>query len=92
MPANRKPIHKYPVDISQEPDKYLPSLFLDVQIDNQFVKTEIRPLRKDIGYYTVNFNNIFLAHIHKTGEKWVDFLGSTNEVYEAVGRAIEKNL
>jgi hypothetical protein len=83
---------KYPSYQSEEPEKYLPSFFLDVSIDNQVVKAEIRPLRKDIGYYTVNLNNVFLAHIRKSGGQWVDFLGGTNDVYQAVGKAIEGHI
>jgi hypothetical protein len=56
------------------------------------VKAEIRPLRKDVGHYTVNLNNLFLAHIRLSGDQWVDFLGKTNEVYQAVGDAIVKHL
>jgi hypothetical protein len=80
---------KYPTDRPQEPEKYLPSFFIDVPIDNQIIKAEIRPLRKDVGYYTVNLNNVFLAHIRLLGKQWVDFLGATNDVYQAVGKAIE---
>jgi hypothetical protein len=83
---------KYPTDQSQEPEKYLPSFFVDVPIDNQIVKAEIRPLRKDIGYYTVNLNNVFLAHIRLQGEQWVDFLGGSNDVYQAVCKAIEMHI
>jgi hypothetical protein len=92
--VNRKYGHGYPVNnqFGREEDKYLPSFFLDVLFDFQIVKTEIRPLKKDPGYYTVNMNNIFLAHIRKFGEKWIDFLGTSNEVYEAVGHEIEKHL
>lgn len=81
-----------PSDISQEPDKYLPSFFVEVPFDNQIVRTEIKPLKKDKGYYTVNLNNIFLAHIHQVGDVWCDFLGSTNEIYQAVGKKIEEKI
>jgi hypothetical protein len=81
--------HKYPTNEFNEPEKYLPSFFLDVPFDNQIVKAEIRPLRKDVGYYTVNLNNIFLAHIHSVGGNWVDFLGKTTEVYQTIGMLIE---
>jgi hypothetical protein len=84
--------HKYPMNDAQEQDKYLPSVFREVEIDKQLVKVEIRPLRKDIGYFTISVNSVFVGHIHKVGEKWVDFIGSTNEVYLAVGKVIEEHL
>jgi hypothetical protein len=90
--VNRKYGHGYPVQQSQEPEKYLPSFFLDVPFDNQIVKAEIRPLRKDIGYFTVNLNNVFLAHIHKIGDRWYDFIAQTNDLYMAVGKEIEAHL
>ena len=89
MPAHNTGGHKYPAYEPNESDKYLPSLFFDVEIDRQMVKVEARPLRKDIGYYTINLNHVFLAYIHKMGDVWKDFLGATNEVYQAVGQGIE---
>ena len=90
-----KPIrhgHKYPMTEPSEQDKYLPSIFKEVEIDKQLLKVEIRPLRKDIGYFTITINSVFLGHIHKLGEKWVDFIGSTNEIYTAVGKVIDEHL
>jgi hypothetical protein len=84
--------HRYPITEPQEQDKYLPSIFKEVEIDNQLLKVEIRPLRKDIGYFTITINSIFLGHIHKVEEKWVDFVGSTNEIYMAVGKVIDEHL
>ena len=83
--------HKYPMSEPSEQDKYLPSIFKEVEIDKQLLKVEIRPLRRDIGFFTITINSIFLGHIHKIGENWVDFIGSTNEVYTAVGKAIEEH-
>ncbi len=82
--------HKYPTNEFNESEKYLPSFFMDVPFDNQIVKAEIRPLKKDKGYYTVILNNVFLAHIHYMGGEWVDFLGKTHELYRAVGKMIEE--
>ena len=83
--------HKYPMSEPPEQDKYLPSIFKEVEIDNQLLKVEIRPLRKDIGYFTITINSIFLGHIHKVGEKWVDFVGSSHEIYMAVGKVIDEH-
>lgn len=82
--------HKYPTYEPSDSEKYLPSFFLDVPFDNQIVKAEIRPLVKDKGYYSVTINNIFIAHIHKMGENWEDFLGKTHELYKIVGKLIEE--
>ncbi len=81
--------HKYPTNEFNEPEKYLPSFFVEISFDNQILKAEIRPLRKDVGYYTVNLNNVFLAHIHKVGSVWSDFLGGSNELYQVIGSEIE---
>ena len=90
MTERRPGGHKYPVSYEpNETDKYLPSLFFDVEIDKQIIKAEARPLRKDKGYYTVNLNKVFLAHIHLMGNQWKDFLGNTNEIYQAVGNQIK---
>jgi hypothetical protein len=92
MPASRKPYHKYPVSQSPEPEKYLPSFFLEVPFDNLVLQAEIRPLRKDVGYFTVNINHVFMAHIHKMGETWKDFVGATSELYQVVGSLIDEHL
>jgi hypothetical protein len=88
--TNLRSGHKYPSTAFNEPEKYLPSFFLEVPFDNLLVNAEVRPLRKDVGYYTVNLNNIFLAHIHLLGGEWVDFLGKTNELYHTIGKLIEE--
>ena len=88
--ANPRYGHKYPSNDFQETEKYLPSFFLDVQFDNQILKAEIRPLKKDKGYFTVIINNIFLAHIHSLQGDWVDFLGKSHELYKIVGKMIEE--
>ena len=80
-----------PMTDPPEQDKYLPSIFKEVEIDKQMLKVEIQPLRKDIGYYTITINSLFLGHIHKTREIWVDFIGSTNEIYMAVGKVIDEH-
>ena len=86
-----KSYHKYPANTPQEQEKYLPSIFREVDMDKQRLKIEIRPLRKDIGYFTITINSVFLGHIHKVGEKWVDFIGSTNDIYFVVGKLIEEH-
>jgi hypothetical protein len=88
MPASRKPIHKYPT-VNPEPEKYLPSFFLDITVENKVFKAEIRPLTRDKGYYTINLDGIFMGHIHKSGLVWTDFLGNTNQIYQMVGEGIE---
>jgi hypothetical protein len=88
--TNLRSGHKYPSNDFNEPEKYLPSFFLDVPFDNQLVRAEVRPLRKDVGYYTINLNNVFLAHIHLLGGNWLDFLGKTNDLYQTIGRLIEE--
>ncbi len=88
--TNLKYGHKYPTYEFNDSEEYLPSFFLDVPFDNQNVKAEIRPLKKDVGYYTLILNNVFLAHIHCLGGEWVDFLGKTHELYGIVGKMIEE--
>jgi len=88
MPANRKPIHNYPIQQS-EPEKYVPSFFLDVPTEGKILRAEVRPLPKDKGYYTISLEGIFLGHIHKSGFFWTDFIGKTNEIYQMIGEAIE---
>jgi hypothetical protein len=88
--TNLRQGHKYPSNDFNDSEKYLPSFFLDVPLDGQIIKAEIRPLKKDKGYYTVSLNNVFLAHIHLMGGDWVDFLGSTNVTYQTVGKLIEE--
>jgi hypothetical protein len=88
--TNLKYGHKYPSHDFNEPEKYLPSFFLKVPFDNQIVKAEIRPLKKDKGYFTVILNNVFLAHIHSVQGEWLDFLGKTHEIYKIVGKMIEE--
>ena len=90
MPINKPGYHKYPVK-NQEPEKYLPSFFLDILIDSQMLKAEVRPLQKDKGYFTITLNGIFIGHIHKIGEKWLDFLGANREVYQCIGNMIEEH-
>ncbi|HEV8506062.1 MAG TPA: hypothetical protein VGQ53_11700 [Chitinophagaceae bacterium] len=92
MPSNRKPIHPYPVNTVSEPEKYLSSIFFDVEVNPTVLKAEVRPLQKDRGYYTVNLDKVFLGHIHKVGNIWKDFLGSDLEVYQLVGKKIEEHL
>ena len=91
MSAYRKPIHQYPADIP-EPEKYLPSFFLDISLETKIFRAEVRPLTKDKGYYTVNLDGIFMGHIHKSGEVWTDFLGKTNQVYQMIGERIDAYL
>ncbi|HMC87864.1 MAG TPA: hypothetical protein VKI61_20220 [Chitinophagaceae bacterium] len=83
--------HNHSMTKLPEQDKYFPSIFKEVEIDKQLLKLEIQPLRKDIGYFTITINSIFLGHIHKVGERWVDFIGSTNEIYMAVGKVIDEH-
>ena len=92
MPGNRKPMHPYPVNTNSEPEKYLSSIFFDVEVNQTVLKAEVRPLQKDRGYYTVNLDKVFLGHIHKVGNSWMDFLGSDLEVYQLVGKKIEEHL
>jgi hypothetical protein len=87
-----KSFHKYPSASPSEEDKYLPSIFREVEMNSQLLKIEIRPLRKDIGYFTISINSVFLGHIHKVGAKWVDFIGSTNDIYLVVGKLIEEHM
>jgi len=91
MPTDRKPIHKYPGVEPKEEDKYLPGFFVEVSFDKQIFKAEIRPFRKDVGYYTVLLDDIFIGHIHKSVEKWIDFIGSCTEIYQAIGEKIEEH-
>ncbi|HEX3079917.1 MAG TPA: hypothetical protein VHQ04_05620 [Puia sp.] len=91
MPASRKPIHKYPT-VNPEPEKYLPSFFLDISVETKIFRAEVRPLSKDKGYYTINLDGIFMGHIHKSGLVWTDFLGNTNELYQMIGESIEAYL
>jgi hypothetical protein len=91
MNTSRKTYHKYPTHTS-EPEKYLPSFFLEVSIDRQILKAEVRPLQKDKGYFTIILDGIFVGHIHKLGEEWLDFLGVNTEVYQLVGNLIEEHL
>ena len=88
--ANPRYGHKYPRNNSKPKNIYLLFFFLDVQFDNQILKAEIRPLKKDKGYFTVIINNIFLAHIHSVQGDWVDFLGKSHELYRVVGKMIEE--
>jgi len=91
MPTNRKPIHQYPVQ-NPEPEKYLPSFFLDISVESKIFKAEVRPLSKDKGYYTIILDGIFMGHIHQSGLFWTDFLGKTNEIYQMIGEGIEGHL
>ena len=92
MPVNRKPMHPYPVNTNAEPEKYLSSIFFDVEVNQTVLKAEVRPLQKDRGYYTINLDKVFLGHIHKVGNIWMDFLGSDLEVYQLVGKKIEEHV
>ena len=91
MTTTRKTYHPYPTHQS-EPEKYLPSFFFEVPIDRQILKAEVRPLQKDKGYFTISLDGIFVGHIHKFGEEWLDFLGVNTEVYQRVGELIEEHL
>jgi hypothetical protein len=91
MPVGKKPIHQYPHQ-QPDPEKYLPSFFLDISVENKICRVEVRPLNRDKGYYTINLDGIFLGHIHKSGMFWTDFLGKTNETYQAIGEGIEAYL
>jgi hypothetical protein len=91
MPSNRKQIHPYPA-VNPEPEKYLPSFFLDISFQTKIFKAEVRPLTKDKGYYTINLDGVFAGHIHKSGLFWTDFLGKTNEIYQMIGEGIEAHL
>lgn len=84
--------NQYPAEEPMEENKYLPSFFLVVEIDKQIIHAEIRPLRRDTGYFTIILNSIFLGHIHKAGIFWVDFLGQNMELYQKVGKLIEEHL
>jgi hypothetical protein len=88
--SNSKQRHSYPPNQNQESDKYLPSFFVDVEIDGKIQKAEIRPLKQDKGYYTVNLGHIFLAHIRKPEHNWCNFFGNTNETYNIIGKAIDE--
>lgn len=88
MPTNRKQIHPYPSN-NPEPEKYLPSFFLEVSVESKDCRVEVRPLNRDKGYYTITLDGIFLGHIHKSGLFWTDFLGKTNEKYQVIGESIE---
>jgi hypothetical protein len=89
MITHKKTFHEYPKN-NREPEIYVPSFFLEIPFDKQILKAEIRPLTKDKGYFTVSINHIFLAHIHKVGSEWTDFIGGKNEVYQAVGIKIDE--
>ena len=89
MPTNRKSFHEYPKN-NREPEIYVPSFFLEVPFDAQILQAEVRPLPKDKGYFTVSINHTFLAHIHKLGSEWIDFIGGRNEIYQAVGEKIDE--
>lgn len=91
MAISRKSYHEYPKSYPQ-PEIYVPSFFLDVPFDNQIVHAEVRPIPKDRGYFTVTINHVFLAHIHKVGEEWYDFLGTRLSIYRAVGEQIDDYL
>ena len=91
MPVNRHPIHKYP-SVNPEPEKYLPSFFLDISVQTKIFRAEVRPLTKDKGYYTINLDGTFMGHIHKSESVWADFLGNTNEIYQMIGEAIDAHL
>jgi hypothetical protein len=90
-PQNKPPYHKYPAAEPPVEEKYLPSFFAEVSFDKQNFKAEIRPLKKDVGYYTVSLDKIFIGHIHKSGEKWVDFIGGDTEIYQIIGERIEEH-
>ena len=90
MASSRKPFHKYPAG-ETEPEKYVPSFFLNVQFDKQTLEAEVRPLSKDKGYFTVSINHVFLAHIHKVNSEWLDFIGGKDELYQAVGAQIDEH-
>ena len=92
MPESRKPIHRYPTFEPKEDDKYLPSFFFDVSFDKQVFKAEIRPLKKDRGYFTVSLDNIFISHIHKLGGQWKDVIGGSTQLYQVIGKLIEDHL
>ncbi len=91
MATTRKTYHPYPTHQS-EPEKYLPSFFLEISIDRQILKAEVRPLQKDKGYYTIVLDGVFVGHIHKIGNEWLDFLGVNTEVYQLVGNGIEAHV
>ena len=91
MPESRKPFHRYPSNTFHEEEKYLPSFFIDFEHYRKIIRAEIRPNKQDRGYYQVTLNNVFLAHIHSISGVWMDFLGVTNEMYEIVGKLIERH-
>ncbi len=85
MPTIRKPIRPYPGERLQAEKKYLPTFFLEFEYFGKMIKVEVRHLESDKGYYTIVMNGSFLAHIHKEGEAWADFLGKTSEMFQVVG-------
>jgi hypothetical protein len=92
MSQSRKPIHEYPKYIPFESDKYLPSIVFDIRFENQTLKANVRPLVKDKGYYSVSIESIFLGHIHRNGDVWMDFIGTSNELYQVIGKSIEEHV
>ncbi|MDP9041603.1 MAG: hypothetical protein M3N30_06440 [Bacteroidota bacterium] len=74
-----------------KPPIYYPSFFLEFEYFGKLIKAEVKPMESDKGYYTINLNGNFFAHIHK-GENWTDAIGRTGEMFQIVGKLIEEHV